>query len=207
MPDLKTIISDLKKSGKQNPEIIEDLKKEGHPAQAIFDAMSDKEGQDLAPPTPSEEMEGSSAEMPDLGAPTNPKSKPPSTPEPRFISPEKFPSPTKIPERQNIEDFEEIAESIVSEKIEELNVSLTDIGMWKEKTSTEIEAIKQEILRIRNQQENIQNAMLGKVEDYKKSITDINIEVKTLSKVLEKILQPLTQNVKDLSRITDRLKK
>ncbi len=49
--------------------------------------------------------------------------------------------------------------------------------------------------------------MLGKVEDYRRSITDVNIEMKTLSKVLEKILQPLTENVKELSRITERLKK
>ncbi len=40
MPSLQTKISELKKSGKQNSEIIENLKKEGHKPQEIYDAMS-----------------------------------------------------------------------------------------------------------------------------------------------------------------------
>ena len=202
MPNLQARINELKKAGRPNSEIIENLKKEGHPAQDIYDAMASQEGSlyELNPPTPSEEM-GSEQSLDDEEA-YQPM------PETRnFISSQKFPTTSKIPDRQSIEEIEEIAESIISEKIDELSVNINDLSLWKEKTSTEIEAIKQEILRIRNHLENLQTSMLGKVEDYKKSITDVNIEIKTLSKVLEKILQPLTENVKELSRITERLKK
>lgn len=195
------MISELKRAGKPNSEIIENLKKDGHAARDIYDAMSSQESSlyDLAPPTPSEEMGSEqSSDEEDYRPMQNTKD---------FVSSQKFPAPSKIPERQSIEDIEEIAESIIGEKIDEIGVNINDLSLWKEKTSMEIEAIKQEILRIRNHIENLQTSMLGKVEDYKKSIIDVNIEVKTLSKVMEKILQPLTENVKELSRITERLKK
>ncbi|MBS3151425.1 hypothetical protein J4443_03550 [Candidatus Woesearchaeota archaeon] len=204
MPNLQARINELKKAGKPNSEIIENLKKEGHLAQDIYDAMSTNESlYELTPPTPSEEM--GSESMDEDEDSYQPMSGLPETG--NFIPSQKFPAPSKIPQRQSIEEIEEIAESIISEKIDELSVNINDISLWREKTSSEIEAIKQEILRIRNHMENLQATMLGKVEDYRKSITDVSIEVKTLSKVLEKILQPLTENVKELSRITERLKK
>lgn len=202
MPSLQTKIGELRNAGRPNSEIIESLKKDGYKPREIYDAMSNQENSygDLTPPTPSEEF-GSEQGFDD-------EEQPQIIPETgNFIPPQKFPAPSRIPERQSIEDIEEIAESIIAEKIDELNININDFNLWKEKTTTEIEAIKQEILRIRNHLENLQTTMLGKVEDYRKSITDVNIEVKTLSKVLEKILQPLTENVKELSRITERLKK
>lgn len=203
MPSLQTKMGELKRAGRSNSEIIENLKKEGHKPQEIYDAMSNQENSydDLTPPVPSEEMGGSEQGFDE-------EVQPQMIPETRdFIQSQKFPAPSRIPKRQSIEDIEEIAESIISEKIDELNININDFNLWKEKTTTEIEAMKQEILRIRNHLENLQTSMLGKVEDYRKSITDVNIEIKTLSKVMEKILQPLTENVKELSRITERLKK
>ena len=205
MPDLQNQIDNLKKAGKPNSEIIERLKKEGHPAQEIYDAMENTQktpNSELAPPTPSEEMGNEAAPIEN----EEPSEEIPQEKE-EFMQSEKFPAPKSIPPRQGIENIEEIAEAIIQEKMEELSVNLTDLNLWKEKTSTETEAIKQEILRIRNQFENLQNALLSKVEDYKKNISTMNIEVKTLSKVMEKIIQPLTMNVKELGRITDRLKK
>ncbi len=200
MPSLQARINELKKSGRSNSEIIESLKKEGNTSQDIYDAMSQETSSyELTPPAPSEEMDSETMGEEEEYRPMAEVND--------FMPSQKFPAPARIPERQRIEDIEEIAESIISEKIEEVSVNINDLSLWREKTSTEIEAIKQEILRIRNHMENLQTSMLGKVEDYRRSIVDVNIEVKTLSKVLEKILQPLTENVKELSRITERLKK
>ncbi|MAG45215.1 MAG: hypothetical protein CMH63_00375 [Nanoarchaeota archaeon] len=201
--NLQSRLGDLKQKNTPNSEIIETLKKEGYSSQEIYNNMSAQEknpDKELAPPTPSEEMgAGPGTETPEA--------KEPEKEEPSFIPTEKFPAPKQIPQRQNLEELEEIAESIIEEKMNELSVNFSDLNMWKEKTATEMEAIKQEILRLRNQFENLQSALVGKVEDYKKNIGDVSVEVKTLSKVLEKILQPLTMNVKELGRITERLKK
>ena len=201
MQDLQSKIDQLKRAGTSDREIIEKLKKEGYSAKDIYDSMSrsqDMLEDELTPPIPSEEMGSEEEEeSPEVNYEERPS----------FISDQKFPAVQNIPQRQPIENIEEIAEAIVNEKFSELNNTFGELNLWREKTSTEIEAIKQEILRIRNQFENMQNTMIGKVESYKNTISDMNIEVKTLSKVLEKILEPFTENVKELSRITEKLKK
>src|SRR3989344_2302811 len=196
MQDLQSKIDQLKRAGTSDREIIEKLKKEGYSAKDIYDSMSrsqDMLEDELTPPIPSEEMGlEEEEESPEVNYEE----------EPSFIPDQKFPAVQNIPQRQPIENIEEIAEAIVNEKFSELNNTFGELNLWREKTSTEIEAIKQEILRIRNQFENMQNTMIGKVESYKNTISDMNIEVKTLSKVLEKILEPFTENVKELGRIT-----
>src|SRR3989338_280830 len=102
---------------------------------------------------------------------------------------------------------QQITESIVEEKWDELMDKVGDLRLWKEKINSDIGSVKQEILRTQNRFENLQKAVLGKVHDYNENIININNEMKALEKVFEKILQPLTENVKELSKITDKLKK
>ncbi|MDD5650576.1 MAG: hypothetical protein PHF86_09205 [Candidatus Nanoarchaeia archaeon] len=110
-------------------------------------------------------------------------------------------------DRASVETMEEIAESIVNEKWEELMSSVGNIAIWKEKVQTDIRSIKQEIVRTEERFENLQRAILGRVEDYNKTMTSVGTEMKALEGVLERILQPLATNIKELSRITEELKK
>ncbi len=195
-------IEEMKKRGSSNTKIIDTLKKEGFSSQEIYDALSnegEKIGNDLEAPAPvSEEMDTAEEreentereEEIDFGMPTM-----------------RSPPPTQIPTRQSTEQIEEIAESIIEEKWDELSATIGDLNMWKEKTASEIEAMKQEILRIRNSFENLNNIVIGRVDEYHKGITDVGIEIKALNKIIEKIIQPLTTNVKELSKITEKLKK
>jgi len=202
MEDIQQKIMSLKRQGKQNPGIIEDLKKSGYSSQEIYDAMSSQQrnpDSELRPPTPSQEI-GSFNESEEIE-----ETEQNSTSD--FMPSQKFPAPQNITGRQQIEDIEEIAESIINEKMDELNISLGEMTIWKERVSTEIDAIKQEILRVRNSFENLQTAMVGRVEDYRKNINDMSVEIKALNKIMEKIIEPLSENVKELSRITERLKK
>lgn len=201
MQDIQQRIMSLKKQGKQNPLIIEELKKEGYSPQEIYDSMSyEQNREELRPPTPSQEMESEGFEAEGIGEPEEDKAQ-------NFMSSQKLPAPKNITGRQQIEEIEEIAESIINEKIDEIGINFGELAIWKERVSTEIEAIKQEVLRMRNNFENLQTAMIGRVEDYRKSISDMSVEVKALNKILEKIIEPLSENVKELSRITEKLKK
>lgn len=105
------------------------------------------------------------------------------------------------------EQIEEITESIVDEKWEEFLTKIGDISLWKENVNNELIAIKQEILRTQDRFANLQRAILGKVDEYNQNIGNISTEMKALEKVFQKILQPLTSNIKELSRITKKLKK
>lgn len=106
-----------------------------------------------------------------------------------------------------IDEIEELVESVVEEKWRSLMENFGNIGLWKEKVRTDLLSIKQELVRIENRFENLQKAVLGRIQSYDKNITDVGSEVRALEKVLEKILNPLTTNIKELTRITEKLKK
>lgn len=110
-------------------------------------------------------------------------------------------APKEVEER-----IQEIAEIIIDEKWAELTNKLGNLAIWKDRVATEITAIKQEIFRIQNRFENLQNAMVGKLSEYNRNIVTINSEMKALENVLKKILEPLTSNIKELSKITKDLK-
>ena len=101
----------------------------------------------------------------------------------------------------------EIVESVVSEKFADLTSNLGDLAAWKEKINHDVVSIKQEILRTVERFENLQNAILGRVKEYDKGITNVHTEMKALEKVLERILEPLVMNIKELSKITEDMKK
>lgn len=100
----------------------------------------------------------------------------------------------------------EVAEAIINEKWQELLSSVGNIAVWKEKVDTNILSIKQEIVRINERFDNLQNAVLGKVKEYDVDMKNVHTEMKALEKVFEKIIEPLTSNVKELNKITKELK-
>ena len=103
--------------------------------------------------------------------------------------------------------IQEIVESIVEEKWEDLISKFGDVNLWKESVNNDLEAIKQEILRTQERFNNLQNILIGKVTGYNKSVTELNAEMKALEQVMQKIIEPLTNNIKELGRITSDLKK
>jgi hypothetical protein len=104
------------------------------------------------------------------------------------------------------EQIQEIAESIIEEKWQEMNSKIGDLSLWRDRVENDITSVKQEILRTQDHFKSLQSAVLGKVSEYNKNILNINTEMKALEKVLEKIIQPLTTNVKELDKITKKLK-
>lgn len=104
------------------------------------------------------------------------------------------------------EKIQEVVETIVEEKWEDLLSKVGDLNLWKESVNNDLEAIKQELLRTQDRFNNLQAALIGKVTDYSRNISDMNAEMKALEQVLKNILEPLTTNVKELSKITAQFK-
>src|SRR3989338_10596075 len=105
------------------------------------------------------------------------------------------------------EFIHQVVEQIISEKWDETLGKIGNIAVWKEKTNNDLLSIKQEIIRVQERFENLQSAVLGRVKDYDQSVKSIHTEMKALEKVFEKILEPLTSNIKELDSITNELKK
>ena len=206
---IKKKIQTMKSRGISDPSIVSNLKQEGHSSKDIYQGMEDFNVQ-----PPSEDF---SLEAPSPGEPEQEEGQ-----EDYMTQPEEYAEPSsyqqkyklpnaepaKIPsQRQYIEQIEEIAEEIINEKWDQLMADVGDINLWKEKTIEEIEAIKQEIIRLRNSFENLQVGVIGKVNEYNKNIGGVSAEMKALNQVFQKIMEPLTMNVKELGRITEAMKK
>ena len=101
---------------------------------------------------------------------------------------------------------QEIVESVIEEKWDDLISKVGDLNMWKEGVNNDIESVKQEILRLQERISNLQNVMLGKVTEYSKGIYEIGTEMKALEQVFQRILLPLTTNIRDLNKVTEELK-
>lgn len=120
-----------------------------------------------------------------------------------------YSQPIPIPQSSgnvDVERIHEIVESVVNERWEELMAKTGNLPSWKEKINMNVIAIKQEIVRLNDRMENLQNSVLGRVKDYDSGMRDVQSEMKALEKVFERILEPLTSNIKELDRLTKEMK-
>ncbi|MBI2499502.1 hypothetical protein HYV88_04640 [Candidatus Woesearchaeota archaeon] len=135
-------------------------------------------------------------------------------PEPQNKKFKEYP-PSQLPQSQpvalefgtNLDDIEELIESVVEDKWRSFIENFGDIALWKDKMKTEVISIKQELVRLEDRFENLQRAVLGRIQTYDKNILEVGTEIKALEKVFQNIIQPLSSNIKELSRLTEKLKK
>jgi hypothetical protein len=102
------------------------------------------------------------------------------------------------------EDIEKIAESIIDEKWEKIKGELDDLKTWKVDLDTQVKGFKSQLDTLGKRVDDAQNAMLGKVEEYNKSLGGVNVEIMAMGKVFEKIIPQFTENVNKLSELVDR---
>lgn len=209
------IVTNLRNQGYSSSQIIENLRQQNYSLQEISDAINQSEIKSSVdipdvdvsnPPSPSMQE---SLEFPNVPESNMQES---FQPYPSELRPSQGPMPEYqgymgLPQRDSYtEKIEEIAESIIKEKWNDLIKDFGDIAVWKERVRTDVLSIKQEIIRINERFENLQKAVLGKVSDYDKDVKEIGTEIKALEKVLEKIIVPLTSNIKDLQKVTEEIK-
>jgi len=192
---------------------IENQKNQRKSNQDVYDAIN--QGRIQPPPVPVNPLDEldqfeapsqNEAPAPSFNAPSNDVE----VPEPPSYSAPSYNAPSfqqSFQQPQVSSDYvQKIIEEVIEEKWDDMISKIGDIRLWRDKTDGEITAIKQEILRTQNHFANLQKAVLGKVSEYNENIININTEMKSLEKVFEKILQPMTENIKELSRITSTLK-
>ena len=215
----------LKQQSLTNDQIIKDLQGKGFSSQQIYDALNQTDVKmGVNQPTEDEMSEAPSPYSDDMSS-MQPSLMDDSATQPADISQMDMPSEPEIPSPQESyspvqpqqnyqqqqqfsnQDIEETVELIISEKWSQLIEKIGDFQVWKEKNRMEVEAIKQEVLRLRTNFENLQNSLISKVNEYNKNNTNVTSEMQAMEKVFEKILEPMTANIKELSRITEAMKK
>jgi len=104
------------------------------------------------------------------------------------------------------EAIEEIAEEIVSEKWEEARAKISSIIEWREYMENRLKNMDDRMRRIESALDKMQAAVLGEVDKYGQTIKGLGAEVRSLEGAFSKILSPLVANIKELQRITGKLK-
>lgn len=193
--------------GYDNNEIVAQLQEQGYTNQEIQEALNQAHTKasietepQLPPSPPTPQMQPSLL---------NAASQPPQMEQPTNIIPPP-PQESQVPSfasRDVEERMEEIAEAIIDEKWRHAIEEIGDLAAWKDKVKTELIAIKQEVLRMENRFDGMQQSILGRMKDYDHQVEDVGTDIKAVEKLLESILRPLAENVKELKKITDKLRK
>lgn len=209
----------LQKQGRTIAQITKELQNKGYSLQEINEAINQASiksgvgGPSVPePPTSTDDMQESILRPQEMPLPPTPEMPPAPTfqPQPAAQSYPQF-QPAMAPAMPaepsiSYEDVQSLVEEVIEEKWKELMVTIGDIPSWKSETMNDLEAVKQEILRIERRFEDMQTAIFGRVKEYGSSMQDLGSEMKALEKVFEKIIEPMTTNIKDLERLTGELK-
>jgi prefoldin subunit 5 len=101
--------------------------------------------------------------------------------------------------------IEEYVETIIDEKWQELERDIQKIIDWKNRSDQRLTEMTQQVAEIKERFEKLQTTMLGKVGDYDRTMQDVGADLKAMERVFAKVLPSFTENVKQLSDITEKL--
>jgi hypothetical protein len=110
-------------------------------------------------------------------------------------------------ESQSAEAVEEIAEGIISEKWEEFKAKVGDIGELKAHFESRLNELNERVKRLEMSMDRLHASVLGKVEDYSRSVKSLSSEVEALEGTLGKVIQPLVSAAKQAVNAKPTVKK
>ncbi|MBU0665801.1 MAG: hypothetical protein ABIC91_06390 [Nanoarchaeota archaeon] len=193
-------VSSMKAQGLDNNQIIQTLQRSGYTSEQIFEAINRIE----LPPTTHEEDDYPQSDISHYSDQPEIQNQnydfPPQ--QPNFAPQEalvQFNSQSAI-------QTEELVESIIEEKWNELVKDIKKVIDWKNKTETKISNMEQQFQDLKDNFDKLHKAIIGKIGDYDKNILNVGAEVKAMEKVFSKVLPVFIDNVNDLSRITEVMK-
>lgn len=196
----------LRKQGLTNNQIISSLQRSGHSLNKIYEALNQADLKGGVEGFPLER--GEKMEQPNMQE----QAAYPYPPQPtqEFMQHQMPPAEGYQPYVQAAsgeERVQEIAEAIIDEKWSELIANVNKILEWKDKIESKIGAIEQRITDLKNDFDKLHTSILDRVGEYDKNVSDVGTELKALEKVFQKVLPTLTENVSELSRITQDIKR
>jgi len=118
-------------------------------------------------------------------------------------APQSAPMPAPPAPTEEGTHVEELVEKIVDERWQELQKEQTKTAEWRDTTTSRIERIEQSLQDTKTDLDNLHRAIISKISDYDKNLVDVGTEIKAMEKVFQKVLPTLTENVAELSRVTE----
>ncbi len=107
----------------------------------------------------------------------------------------------------DIETINEIAEQIVEEKTSEIKKQISLFRNTNEETKAELERVNKRLEKLETNFNELQIAIIKKIGEYGENIKNISTEMHETQNSFSKILNPLTDNIRELQKITQAGKK
>ena len=131
----------------------------------------------------------------------------PPYPQSGYSQPQQTPANPSDPQQGNIyERIEEIAESIIDQKWDELIVEVKKILEWKERIEQKQTQLQNDVAKLKEDFTLLHQGVLGKLEDYDTRMRDVGTELNAVGKVFKDVIPEFVENVKELSAITGKVK-
>lgn len=110
------------------------------------------------------------------------------------------------PQAMDVETINDIASQIVDERTRKLKEEISQFTKFRKESDNKIKDIEKRLEKIENTIEQLQTAVIRKIGDYGEDIKNISKEMKASQNSFSKILDPLTDNIRELQHITGNLK-
>jgi chromosome segregation ATPase len=189
-------VSGMLNSGMSQQDIIDNLRQQGYDSTAIKNALVTalKSGG-----RPAQQMQPAAQEVPVQGMQT-------------FQRPSMQESMSSLNQDQQgmsgqtLENIQQILEQIIDEKWKSAASELNSLRSNENINSNSIETIKDQIEKLGQRIDSIQNTMIGKTEEYNKTISDVNVELQAFEKVIDRLVPAISDSIKELRDLIDDLK-
>ena len=175
-------VRNLRDQGLADSLINDELTRKGYPEENVSQAMSALD--DMPVPTPEG---GSSMQEMDFSPP------------PRSVSGS---NDGNIYER-----IEEMAESLIDEKWDELISEVKKIVEWKQKIEEKQASMLSDLRKLKEDFAILHQGVLGKLDDYDSRMRDVGTELNAVGKVFKDVIPEFVENVKELKHITEKRRK
>lgn len=126
---------------------------------------------------------------------------------PAYAPPRAPSAPLSSGDSNIYERIEEIAESIIDEKWDELITEVKKIIEWKEKIEEKQNKIINDVEKLKEDFTVLHQGVLGRLEEYDGRMRDVGVELKAVGKVFKDVIPEFVENVKELKGITEKQKK
>lgn len=222
-------VLNLRQQGMSDNQIVQQMQRENHSSEDIFNALSqaDLKAQNTPgnlpqpttsePEAPSFNMKNSNSSFNMKNSSPSPQQAAPIMQPPSGMQPPETipPSPQDIPQQTysnpqstlDIDKIEEIAESIIDEKWDDLVKNVNKIIDWKAEMESKISELEDKNTHLQESFDKLHKGILDKIDDYDKTLLNVGAELKAMNEIFQKIMPTFTDNVQTLQRITQKLSK
>ncbi len=205
-------VSSMVKSGMSEQDIIDNLRQQGYDSTAIKNALLNASAGNNQQAQPAAQPQSrSQPAMTNFSIPQREDS-----PAPAQLSMQQM-QPVQLNRQdaskqsglsdQALDTIQQVLEQIIEEKWEASSADLNSVKNSLKNTSGSLDMLKDQMNKLGQRIDGLQNVMLGKTEEYNKTLSDVNVELQAFEKVIDRLIPTISDSIKELRDLIDDLKK